>query len=508
MGGNLLTAADLEQLRKSGISEEKAQAQLDFFKRGVKPLKLDRPCTVGDGIIVIPEEELPIMTKLHDEAAARGRCMKFVPASGAASRMFADWHNRLAKGVSPCPDFERTLANNLSKFAFFQDLKEAMRSRGQDIETLRKKGDMQHILDFILSPRGLNYGRLPKALLGFHNCKEGCRTAIEEHLVEAASYIADVRGKCRIHFTVSEEHRKQTEDFLAKITKTYENRLGIIFQIELSTQSTSSQTMAMAGEKLYRDSAGRLILRPGGHGALLENLNALQDGDIVFVKNIDNVTPDNAKAILSLYKKVLGGYFISLQEEIFRQLRNLAATTNTAQEVGAARLFCEKKLSAIFPLAFTDYPLTQQCRLLSECLHRPLRVCGMVKNEGEPGGGPFWVKEGTASSLQIVERHQIDTGDAEQKSLWAASTHFNPVDIVCGLRDYQGRQFDLSLFADQTAVSLAEKDEKGKHIKVLEYPGLWNGSMSRWNTVFVEVPNITFNPVKTIDDLLRPEHQL
>lgn len=506
MGGNLLSEADLKQLWKAGISQEKAQAQLHFFKRGTTPLKLDRPCTGGDGIVLIPAERLPIMVKLHDEAAAQGRCMKFVPASGAASRMFADWHNTLAKGFDHCPDFERAMIQNLPKFAFFQDLKQALAGQGRDIGTLMQTGKLQHILDFILSPQGLNYGQLPKALLKFHNCKEGSRTAIEEHLVEAAFYTADARGYCHIHFTISEEHRKQTEVFLEKIRKNYEKRFGIILRIELSLQSAASQTMAMEGEELYRDASGRLMLRPGGHGALLENLNAI-NGDIIFIKNIDNVTPDNANAALILYKKVLGGYFISLQEEIFRHLRNLSAATINAQGVNAARIFCEQQLFAAFPKTFDVSPLKQQCRFLTDRLQRPLRVCGMVKNEGEPGGGPFWVDEGGERTLQIVERHQIDGADPAQKSLWAASTHFNPVDIVCGLRDYQGRKIELAEFVDQKAISLTEKNEKGRHITVLEYPGLWNGAMSRWNTVFVEVPNATFNPVKTIDDLLRPEHQ-
>ncbi|MFZ3255392.1 MAG: DUF4301 family protein [Syntrophales bacterium] len=503
-----MTKADIRQLRTAGISQEKAQAQLDFLQNGVKPLRLDRPCTVGDGIVAIPAAELPILTKLHDEAAAKGRCMKFVPASGAASRMFTNWHNTLAKGVSQCPDFKRAITNNLPKFAFFPELKRTLADRGQDVETLLKQGNLQHILDFILSARGLNYGQLPKALLSFHNCKEGNRTALEEHLVEAALYTADAQGNCRIHFTISEGHHRQTIHFIEKICEPHEARLGITLQIEISTQSPASQTMAMEGGKLARDAAGRLMLRPGGHGALLENLNALKEGDIIFIKNIDNVTHDKTKAELVLYKKALGGYFVSLQEESFRHLRNLSAPTITLQEIGAARRFCENKLSAAFSTTFTELPLAQQRERLAERLHRPLRVCGMVRNEGEPGGGPFWVAEGRECSLQIVERHQIDACDSAQSALWDASTHFNPVDIVCGLRDYQGKQFDLAAFVDQAAFSLTEKNEKGRQLKVLEYPGLWNGSMSRWNTVFVEVPNATFSPVKTIDDLLKPGHQM
>jgi len=506
MGYDLLNDQDRKQLKAAGISPKQAKAQLDFFKIGAKPLMLRRPCTAGDGIVTITEAALATLAGRHDETADAGRCMKFVPASGAASRMFSDWHNTLQQGALPHRDMER-LAEDLPRFAFFQDLKEGMSSRGQDVFALMEKGDLHHILNYILSPGGMNYGHLPKALLKFHNTEEGGRTAIEEHLVEAAFYTADKQKTCRIHFTVSEEHRKQTASFLARIKETQEARLGVTFEIGLSSQSGSSRTLAMEGEGLYRDRSGRLILRPGGHGALLENLSAL-DGDIVFIKNIDNVVPDSLKSGLVFYKKVLGGYFIGLEEEIFRHLRDLSTEETVPAAIVAAKLFCQQKLQIAFSAEFAGFPLAQQHRVLLDRLNRPLRVCGMVKNEGEPGGGPFWVDEGKELSRQIVEYHQIESGSAEQRAIWSAATHFNPVDLVCGLRDYQGRRFNLKLFVDPTAVSLTEKIERGRRIKVLEYPGLWNGSMARWNTVFVEVPNSTFNPVKTIADLLRPQHQV
>ncbi len=499
----LLTEADLRQLAGLGISPDKGRAQLALLKRGVEPLRLNRPCTPGDGLVVIPEGKLPGLVALHDTAAQRGRFMKFVPASGAASRMFAHWHIALTKaGYSR--EFASAFAGNLRKFAFFPDLKEAMARQGQDVEDLLHKGEFSHILHFILTSRGLNYGHLPKALLKFHASREGNRTALEEHLVEAAFTVTNAQNECPIHFTVSEEHRKQISSFLSTIKKDYEKHYGITFRIGLSSQSASTDTMALEGEELYRDHAGRLILRPGGHGSLLDNLNALA-GDIVFIKNIDNVVPDRLKTEVVFYKKVLGGYFLSLEKEIYRHLRKLSGQA-TERDIGMAKLFCQKKLHVVPPPLFENWPPAKQGHFLAAKLHRPLRVCGMVKNAGEPGGGPFWIEAAGQQSLQIVESQQIDSQSGEQRAIWSASTHFNPVDLVCGLRDYRGEKFDLPAFADPTAVTLAKKIEKGRHITVLEHPGLWNGSMANWNTAFVEVPNSTFNPVKTIDDLLRPQH--
>ncbi len=504
MDCDLLTEADLEQLEATGISPVKARAQVAFFKKGVKPLKLNRPCTRGDGIVVIPEKDLTKMVELHDEAARKGRCMKFVPASGAASRMFTHWHDTLANGAFHGTEFEKKFAGNLHKFAFFQELKEALSRQGQDVEILLKDGKLNQILHYILTPQGLNYGHLPKALLKFHTYKEGSRTPIEEHLVEAAFIATNTQGECRIHFTVSVEHEKQIASFVGEIKPVHENRLGVKFRFDLSSQVQSSNTIALEGQKLYRDRSGRLILRPGGHGALLDNLNVI-DGDIIFIKNIDNVTPDRLKPEGIFYKKILGGYFIGLEKETFRHLRRLSKKV-TEENIRKARLFCQKKLNVVFPGAFESLPPAEQCRRIINKLNRPLRVCGMVKNEGEPGGGPFWVDGKGGQSLQIVEHHQIDAGCAEQEAIWSASTHFNPVDLVCGTRDYQSRKFDLPRFTDSAAVTLSQKIEKGKRITVLEHPGLWNGAMALWNTVFVEVPITTFNPVKTIDDLLRPQH--
>ena len=504
MGNDILTDQDIKQLAMAGITADKAHAQIKFLKRGVKPLTLNRPCRKGDGIVVIPLAKLPKMAALHDEAARAGRFTKFVPASGAASRMFAHWHTALAKGASHDQAFEKSFADNLHKFAFFPDLTEAISRRGEDVEVLLRDGKWQDILHYILTSRGLNYGHLPKALLKFHAYKEGNRTALEEHLVEAAFFTTSAERICRIHFTVSEEHMKQISSFLAQNKKDYENRFGVILQIGLSAQSLASATLAMEGERLYRDGAGRLILRPGGHGSLLDNLNALE-GDVVFIKNIDNVVPDRLKTEAIFFKKVLGGYYINIEKDMFRHLRKLSEKA-TDRDIEKAALFCQRKLNVVLPPRFEGFSLDQKRQWITGAMNRPLRVCGMVKNEGEPGGGPFWVDEGGSQSLQIVESHQIDHQSEKQRTIWSASTHFNPVDLVCGVRDYRSQIFDLKQFTAPGTVTLSKKTEKGRHITVLEHPGLWNGSMARWSTVFVEMPNTTFNPVKTIDDLLRPQH--
>lgn len=503
MKRDLLTEADLRQLEAAGVSPDKARTQIGFLRKGVKPVRLNRPCTVGDGIVVIDGEEQDKLVALHDEAARAGRVMKFVPASGAASRMFIDWHRFLTE--DGCNGNGVEFAASLYKLAFFQDLSRAISRYGEDIEALLKEGRFRHILTYILRPQGLNYGHIPKALLKFHNYPEGSRTALEEHLVEAALYTADDKKTCRIHFTVSEEHIKKTAQFLTKIKDGYEKTLGVTFQIGLSPQHLSSHTIALDGESLYRDQSERLVLRPGGHGALLKNLNDLE-GDIIFIKNIDNVVPDRLKQVTVFFKKVLGGYLLSLQEEIFGHLQTLTKGDVADNAVREAKIFCQNKLHVVLPPEFETLSPPQQRKLIVNKLNRPLRVCGMVKNEGEPGGCPFWIDEEGEQSLQIVEYQQIDNSQEDQRGVWSAATHFNSVDLVCCIRDYRARKFDLLQFADHTAVTLSEKIEKGKKIRALEHPGLWNGSMARWNTVFVEVPIETFNPVKTIDDLLRPQH--
>lgn len=504
----ILTEADILQIEEEGLTSEQVLAQIDLFKRGVCPVRLNRPCTVNDGIVTLSEEELSKMAELYEEELGMGRSvLKFVPASGAASRMFRDWYVYLEKRSLDVRQREE-FAGELKRFAFYMDLRDAMLRDGESLDKMLKDQRHSDILAYILTSKGLNYGNLPKALLKFHAYSDGSRTALEEHLVEAALYTKDACRICRLHLTLSEEHQKDVADYLSVVRGYYEKDYDVTFDIALSTQRSATNTIAVdLDNRPFRDQRGELVFRPGGHGALLDNLNGA-GGDIVYLKNIDNIVSDRLKAVTVLYKKVIGGYLISLQNEIFGHLRCLDKGQPGEKALQELRSFCEKRLHLIMPPWFEDLSFAEKCSFIYKKLNRPIRVCGMVKNQGEPGGGPFWVdgEDGT-QSLQIIEESQIDSGSAEQKEIWSRATHFNPVDLVCGVRDYRSDNFDLHEFVNKDAYFISQKSEKGRDLKALELPGLWNGSMAFWITIFVEVPIETFNPVKTIHDLLRPQHQ-
>jgi hypothetical protein len=503
----IFTEADVRRIEKEGLTCEQVLAQIDLFKRGVCPVKLNRPCTVNDGIVSLPEEELTKMVALYEEELRMDRkVLKFVPASGAASRMFRDWYIYLEKGSLDARQREE-FARELKRFAFFSDLHDVILRDGEDLEKMLEVQRHADILAYILTSKGLNYGNLPKALLKFHAYSDGSRSALEEHLVEAALYAKDACRMCRLHFTLSEEHHDDVADYLSVIKRYYEKYYDVTFDIALSTQKSSTNTIAVdLDNRPFRDQQGELVFRPGGHGALLGNVNGT-GGDIVYLKNIDNIVPDRLKPVTVFYKKVLGGYLISLQNEIFRYLRHLDKAELDEKTLQELKLFCEKGLHLVIPPWFEDLPLSEKGSFIFKRLNRPLRVCGMVKNQGEPGGGPFWVnEEDQTQSLQIIEESQIDSGSAEQKAIWSSATHFNPVDLVCGVRNYRSYEFDLHDFVNKDAYFISQKSEKGRDLKALELPGLWNGSMAFWITIFVEVPIDTFNPVKTIHDLLRPQH--
>ena len=503
----MLSPSDIEYIRSRGTTEEKIARQIERFRRGATAVTLDRPATVGDGIVRVAEDEKPRLAALHDEAARAGRCLKFVPASGAATRMFKDWHAVLNRGgFGSRAEFD-AFAESLPRYAFYGDLREVLSRAGRVEAKPGAVGAEREILDFILNDRGLNYACKPKALLKFHRYADAARTALEEHLVEAALYVKDAQGLCRVHVTVSAEHLEPVREWIRQVRGDHERRLGVRYDIGLSVQSESTDTIAVdLDNRPFRARDGRLLFRPGGHGALLYNLHAIQ-GDIVFVKNIDNVVPDRLKDTTVLYKKILGGCLVALQRELFGRLRALSDPSAGEAPVNEAARFAAERLTCLLPPGFEGRPLEERREILMNALDRPLRVCGMVKNEGEPGGGPFWVRDPDGGcSLQIVEEVQVDRKKTGQADLWASSTHFNPVDLVCGVRDFRGRPFDLERFVAADQVFISVKSHEGRDIKALELPGLWNGSMARWHTVFVEVPVETFNPVKTIDDLLRPAH--
>jgi hypothetical protein len=509
MSLRFLSEGDLQAIAAKGIHPTEILRQLEMFRRGVEPIKLIRPARIGDGIVQVIPEEKDTLVSLHDQAAGAGRMLKFVPASGAASRMFKDWQSCYRQGRFDSDESSVKFLQDIVKFAFYDDLKQIMASDGQTLEDYIHGKRCADILEYILTPKGLNYAWLPKALLKFHTYPGRNRTAMEEHLVEAAFYVRDDRNICKIHFTLSEEHESQFKDTLYRVKSDYENLFGVNYKVDVTIQLASTDTIAtdMEGWPL-RDRSGKILFRPGGHGALLQNLNDM-DGDIIFVKNIDNVVPDRLKEITVLYKKVLGGYLIRLQNEIFRVLNLLKGGRVNEAELSQIIYFCRKELCLSFPPGFRNSSASTKRKYIFQKLNRPLRVCGMVQNEREPGGGPFWTEETDGTqSLQIVELNQIDPYSEGQQDIWRSSTHFNPVDLVCGVRNYRGEKFDLNLYADRNAVSISTKPHENGKIKALELPGLWNGAMAFWNTVFLEVPLETFNPVKAVDDLLRKSHLL
>lgn len=508
-GADGWSAKDRKQIAAHGLTVAEIERQLAVFRRGVPPVRLNRPCRAGDGIVVLSEAERPLHLQSCDEAYRTQRFMKFVPASGAASRMFRDWYRCLDNGGFADQTEADIFIRDLKRFAFFNDLETAMAAQGQDLKALLETKQSATIMKYILTGEGLNFGCLPKALLKFHAYPEGTRTAIEEHLVEAALYARTADNISRIHFTVSREHAAAVRRLLSQAVPACESRLETTFEVGLSTQDPETDTLAVDPDhQPLRTEGGELIFRPGGHGALLANLNTL-DADIIFLKNIDNIVPDRLKPETLLWKRLLAGYLVRIQREIFGFLRGIEQESVTEAELERIADFCERSLNTVLPTRFHELTVSEKRSFLFRKLNRPLRVCGMVKNEGEPGGGPFWVDDPDdpgGASVQIIEESQVNRNDSKQCAVWSSATHFNPVDLVCGVRDFRGRKFDLPAFVDPTTAAIAQKSEKGRELLALERPGLWNGSMAFWTTVFIEVPLATFNPVKTVADLLRPQH--
>ncbi|UCD71319.1 MAG: DUF4301 family protein [Syntrophobacterales bacterium] len=522
MGSFTFSRKDLDQITALGITEQQVVSQLEVFQRSSPYVRLKRPCTIGDGIHVIPEEGLLPLSEYHREAAKRGRCLKLVPASGAATRMFElplwlytheprverdEIAGRAKAGEGKCKDL-LAFIDRIDCFAFFDALKGVMAKEGLDIHALMEGGRFEEIFEYLLTPRGLNYANLPKGMIKFHQYPDESRTAFEEHLVEAAEYVRSAQGSCRLHSTVSPEHREGFEMLLEKVRPLYEGKYHVRFQVDFSVQRQSTNTIAVDLEnRPFRLADGSLLFRPAGHGALIENLNNLK-GDIIFIKNIDNIVPDRLKETTFKWKKALAGYLLKIQKRIFSYMEELAGGTHEEEFFREVLDFIRTELFLPIPEGLRLESIEGKRGFLLSMLNRPLRVCGQVPSQGEPGGGPFWVegKDG-ALSMQIVERAQVDPNSVEQQGIWGSATHFNPVDIVCGVRDYRGNPFDLRQYVDPYAIVITTKSRDGRELKALELPGLWNGAMAGWITVFVEVPLITFNPVKTMNDLLRNEHQ-
>ncbi len=506
----MIIPQDKELLTKKGISETQITRQLDCFKKGFPYLKLDAAASVDKGILVLNAQSQKEYLAAWDEYVNGDKVIvKFVPASGAASRMFKDLFEFLgAEYDKPVTEFEKIFFAHIKSFAFYDDLNAVcLKNEKQDIATLMAAGHYKTVVGNLLNETGLNYGALPKGLLKFHSYPDGARTPMEEHLAEGALYASGKAGRSNIHFTVSKEHMALFEALVAQKVKNYENKYHVDYHISFSEQKPCTDTLAvdMENEPL-RGEDGQLVFRPGGHGALIENLDDL-DANIVFIKNIDNVVPDKLKGDTVLYKKLIAGVLVKIQAQSFSYLRFLDTGKYNPTQIREIIQFVQKKLCCKNPetkeLEDADLVL-----YLKSKLNRPMRVCGMVKNVGEPGGGPFlaYNPDGTIS-LQILESSQINMSDPKNKEMFEKGTYFNPVDLVCAVRDYKGHKFDLGKFVDPATGFISQKSKNGKELKALELPGLWNGAMSDWNTIFVEVPLTTFNPVKTVNDLLRPQHQ-
>ena len=513
----MLSKSNKEQLKSQGKDIKKIERQVENFIEGFPYMQVDRPAKIKDGILQLSETDLKRAVDYYDDTLGEYKILKFVPASGAASRMFKDLFSFMNEYTGSHEDIGkleedgqwnsiRKFFDNIEQFAFYEDLKNSLNKDDLDISVLLDSAKQHIVLQYLLTERGLNYGNLPKGLLKFHQYKNGPRTPVEEHLVEGALYARSSEKETNLHFTVSPEHEIKFREHIDEVVDTYSSIYKTNYDISFSTQKPSTDTIAVDLENNpFVLDDGKILFRPGGHGALIENLNDL-DGDIIFIKNIDNVVPDHLKDETVLYKKALAGILMEYQERIFHYLNILQEESTLSpsfmEEIAG---FIEKELcEELVP----GHEIIDASEYFTRKLNRPIRICGMVKNEGEPGGGPFWAKNpDNTISLQVVESAQIDEIDADQVEIARSATHFNPVDLICGIRDHKGEKFDLTKFVDPQTGFISQKSQGGRDLKALELPGLWNGSMSDWITIFVEVPIETFNPVKVVNDLLRPQHQ-
>jgi len=508
----MFSESDKVQIENRGSDIPTILSQIENFRNGFPYLFIENVASVGNGIIQLKEEDLKKRCTLYENKISEGTYpLKFIPSSGAASRMFKALFSAL-ENLDKGKTLEEVLSSNkaakefiekFEKFAFAGELSAAIKKSNAVLDGKNK-------IDFLIGDKGLNYGFLPKGLLKFHSYQDNSRTPFEEHLVEDAIYARDKRGNVKLHFTVSPEHQPEFEKLLSKIKEKYETEYEVTLDVSFSQQKPSTDTIAVdLDNNPFREKDNSLLFRPGGHGALIENLNDL-DADIIFIKNIDNVVPDRLKEPTIKYKKALAGVLLKVQEKLFFYQKELNEKHPVALDsafLAAASNFLENTLNT---KPATNQYYTEKEELyhyLKEKFNRPLRVCGMVKNEGEPGGGPFWAKneDGTVS-LQVVESSQIDPDSVQQQNLAKNATHFNPVDLVCAVKNYKGEKFNLTQFTNPEAGFISIKSKDGKELKAQELPGLWNGAMSNWNTLFVEVPIETFNPVKTVNDLLRKQH--
>ncbi len=513
----MFTEGDLKQIEERGSSIETIKGQIELFKNGFPFLDIVQSAKIGDGIQALQKDDIDSLIQYYDEKTSDLNIVKFVPASGAASRMFKDLFSFVDNYADDENDYKEltqgtkyssvyNLLKRIADFAFYSTLKDTYEQDGKSLEEDLLKRKYKDILKTLLDNSGMNYGSLPKGLLEFHQYSDQSRTAVEEHLVEGAQYSKGANDTVSLHFTVSPEHKDSFIEKINAVKSDYEDAYNVNFEIDFSIQKPATDTIAVdMNNEPFREKDGSLLFRPAGHGALIENLNDI-NADLVFVKNIDNVVPDRLKDTTVQYKKALAGLLLKIQSQIFNYLKSLQSDEASSETIAEIRNFIETTLNIKNLPSFEN--TSDEITFLQTKLNRPIRVCGMVKNEGEPGGGPFFIteKDGTLS-LQIAESSQIDLDNPSKTEIVKSSTHFNPVDLVVGLKNFNGEKFDLPDFVDPSTGFISNKSKDGKELKALELPGLWNGAMANWNTLFVEVPIITFNPVKTVNDLVRETHQ-
>ena len=507
-----------EEYKKSpgsfDVPFEQLIRQIEIFEKGVPYIHLKKPALIGDGILNLNEDEAKKFRKSGEDEIASGRAIKFVPASGAASRMFKklqacldanhnltteELKNKADAGDSDSAETYK-FVSSIKKFAFVNKLFQILKENGIE------NPEWTDIVQFVVNEEGLDYSNQPKGSILFHKYPDNPRTAFEEHFVEGMNYAMNSKNDVKIHFTISPEHEDLFNSIIQKFVDS-KKKDQFKFDVKYSFQKKSTNTIAVTNDnKVFRDENGKPLFRPAGHGALLENLNDL-NADIILIKNIDNVAHDRLKEETTRYKKILVGILSDIQKKTFKYLELLEKNTLDDSVIKEIKSYAESELFLVFNEKYDSLESDKKKTFLFEMLNRPIRVCGMVKNEGEPGGGPFWVEKKGKLSLQVVESVQIDLNDQEQKEIFSTSTHFSPTDFICGVKDYKGNNFNLNNYSDPDAALISKKSKDGKELKALELPGLWNGGMANWISIFVEVPLITFNPVKEINDLLKTAHQ-
>ncbi|MCK9303096.1 MAG: DUF4301 family protein [Bacteroidales bacterium] len=508
----MFTEKDIAQIKDRNMTTNKVLSQINIFKSGIDFIKLDKAATKPDDIVDV-----------NDSISVDNQNVKtisFIPASGAASRMFQTLLNTLNEINAVGEDnfvlqkdnsFQSTcyFFDNIKKFAFYESLKKALAVEDYNIDILLSEHKYKTVLEYLLDEQGLNYAHKPKALLLFHNDGGRIKYAFEEHIIEAANYHSG--DSIYLHYTLSPEHVDNFKAVLKDILPYYENKFNSKIDISISVQSPSTDTVAVNPDNsLFRNTDGSLLFRPGGHGALIYNLNNI-DADVILIKNIDNVVPDSKKDIIVKYRKLLINNILHLFNERNKIIRILSSLDSSDVNAEKTIFDCEKfitgKLHVFLADNYPDKRTSDKIQYLIQVIDKPMRICAMVKNEGEPGGGPFVVSKNDCKSLQIVESSQINHKNDIQEAVFRSSTHFNPVDIVCMTKNAEGERYNLADFIDHDTAFISSKSKDGKPLKALELPGLWNGAMSRWITIFADVPVETFNPVKTVNDLLREAHR-